>query len=138
MTGIVTGTATTRQLLSCQYGDRRGSRASRIITSMVTRIHKGVRGHLYITEWRESIPLSVEQLAARVGVSRQTVFRWEKSQRNLTPDKIAWLAEALGIPPQRLWELPSRPSLDAELQDATPEQRQMVVDIARRIMGRAS
>jgi transcriptional regulator with XRE-family HTH domain len=105
---------------------------------MVTRIRKGVRGHLYITEWRDSFGLTGEQLADRLDVSRETIWRWEKEQHRLDPGKIAALADALGIEPEQFWRLPgppNRPSVDAMLAKTTDEQRAMVVDIVRRLVG---
>ncbi len=89
---------------------------------------------LHLREWREYRQLSVEQLASRIGVTRQTVFRWEKDQRKLTPDKIVNISKALEIERWQLWNPPSLPSVDAELMNAIRDERQMIVDIAKRIL----
>jgi transcriptional regulator with XRE-family HTH domain len=108
------------------------------VSGMVTRIRQGARPHLYITEWRELRGLSVEQLAGRVGVARETVWRWETQQHRLNPDKIAQLASSLDIEPEELWRRPQRQSLDALLKDATDAEHETAFDIVRRLARRAS
>ena len=49
---------------------------------------------------RRTLGYTVEELAARLGVSRQTVFRYENGQIATVPsDKLAALAEILGTTP---------------------------------------
>src|SRR3990167_2564453 len=85
---------------------------------MVTKILQKRRAHLYIEEWMEHLNLSYETLGGRLNVSRTTVWRWATQQHRLTPEKIAALAEAMGLHPEDLWRPPSRPSLDAMVADA--------------------
>lgn len=106
-----------------------------IITNMATRIRKGVRPHLYVTEWFENRGLNDEKVGARVGVDRATIFRWRKEQHRLNPDKIAALAKALDIEPQELWRPPARPSLDALVKDASDDVVSMAFDIVKRMAG---
>jgi transcriptional regulator with XRE-family HTH domain len=104
---------------------------------MVTRIGpKRLRRRLYIDEWMAERDLSDEKLGGRLGVARQTVFRWRREQWRLDTEKIGLLAEALGIEPEELWRPPSRPSIDALLKDATPEMRDTAADIVRRLIGK--
>jgi transcriptional regulator with XRE-family HTH domain len=105
---------------------------------MATRIRKLARGHLYIELWMEHRGLSDEKLANRLGVARETVFRWRKEQHRLNPDKIAAIANALDIEPEDLWRPPGRESLDAIVKDAPPELQATAIDIVRRLIGRAS
>jgi transcriptional regulator with XRE-family HTH domain len=47
---------------------------------------------------RESRGLSLEGLASRVNVSRQTVWYWETGRRTPSPHNLGLLAHALGVP----------------------------------------
>jgi len=77
----------------------------------------------------ESRGLTDEKLAGRLGVSRQTVWKWQGQQHRLTPGKIAQLANALDIEPEDLWRTPSRPSVDALLADAPDETVQKAIEM---------
>jgi transcriptional regulator with XRE-family HTH domain len=105
---------------------------------MVTRIRKGARTHLYVKEWREHRGLSLEQVGGRLGVEKNTVWRWENEQHRLNPGKQAELAYALGIEAIDLWFLPPGRSLDAMLKDEPSDVRSMAVDIVSRLIKRAS
>jgi transcriptional regulator with XRE-family HTH domain len=105
-------------------------------TAMATRIGQKRRLHLYIREWMEHRGLSDERLANRLGVARETVYRWRTEQHRLNPEKIAQLASALDCEPQDLYRLPSRPSLDAMVAGAPDELQAMVADVVRRMVGR--
>lgn len=106
---------------------------------MVTRIGpKRLRRRLYIDEWMAERNLSDEKLGQRLGVARQTVFRWRREQWRLDTEKQILLAEALGIEPEELWRPPSRPSLDAIVKNAPEELQATAADIVRRLVGKAS
>jgi len=105
---------------------------------MVTRIRKGARVHLYIREWIDYRELSDETMAGRLGVARETVWRWANQQHRLNPEKIAALAYALDIEPEDLWHMPTRRSVDAILKDVTDEMHETAVDIVQRLTRRAS
>jgi transcriptional regulator with XRE-family HTH domain len=105
---------------------------------MVTRIRKGARPHLYIKEHMDARDLSDERMADRLGVTRQTVFRWRKEQHRLDPEKIARLAAALDIEPEDLWRHPARPSLDALVKKAPDDLHATAVDIVKRLVRRGS
>lgn len=49
-----------------------------------------------ITEARERMGISQEQLAARLGVSRQTVYRWEKGKSNPPTSAVLVMADLFG------------------------------------------
>jgi transcriptional regulator with XRE-family HTH domain len=100
---------------------------------MVTRAQKYQRDHLYITEWRERRGLSVEGLAEKLSVSRETVWRWETQQHRLNPPKIAAIAAALNIEPGQLYHHPDRPSIDAMLDDKPDELARTAYDIIQRL-----
>ena len=107
---------------------------------MVTRIRQGARLHLYVKEWREARGLSLEALGGRLGVEKNTVWRWENEQHRLNPEKQAALADALNLDsPSDLWRPPtSRPSLDAIAEGASEEVKDTLVDIVTRLTKRAS
>lgn len=105
---------------------------------MVTKIRKGARLHLYITEWREYRGLTLEQLGGRCGVERNTVWRWENQQHRLNPIKQAQIAEALDLAPEELWHPPPRRSLDAMVKDESEDVQAMAADIVSRLVKRAS
>ena len=50
-----------------------------------------------IARYRTDRSLTQEQLAARVGVTRRTLARWESGESSPQPAHLAALAEALGI-----------------------------------------
>lgn len=52
--------------------------------------------------YRTNIKMSQEKLAAEVGVSRQTISKWETNQSTPDFDKILPLCKALGITPEEL------------------------------------
>jgi transcriptional regulator with XRE-family HTH domain len=118
------------------------SSAGRYSTDMVTQIRKGAQRRVYLKAWREHRKLSAEQMAGRLGIARESYYRWEGGTRQITPKKMAALAAALDIEPNRLWEMPPRPddppSLDEIAAGATREQREMFADVLRRMMGKAS
>lgn len=105
---------------------------------MVTRIGKGRRFRLYIKEHMDAKGLSDERAANRIGVARETVYRWRVEQHRLNPEKIALLASACGIEPEEFYRPPGERSLDALVKNATPEQKQMAVDIIERVVKKAS
>jgi transcriptional regulator with XRE-family HTH domain len=101
---------------------------------------KRTRYHLYITEWREHLGLDVEEIAGRVGTSRQTIYRWEADQKRLTPGKIAALADAMEIKPEKFWQLPPTkdkpPSIDELLEGEPKDIKLTAYDIVHRMVRR--
>jgi transcriptional regulator with XRE-family HTH domain len=89
----------------------------------------GARGHLYLVEHRKARGVSPEEMAGRLGISRQSVHRWEREQHRMTPDKQAAYAEALGIEPADLWRPPDKPSIDAMLTKASDDLRQKAAEM---------
>lgn len=105
---------------------------------MVTRIRRGARAHLYITEWFAHRGLNDEKVGNRLELDRATVHRWRKEQHRLNPEKIAALAHVLDIEPEELWRPPTKRSLDAALKDAPENIQDMAYDIVARMAGKAS
>ena len=81
-----------------------------MLTGMVTEIRKGSRPHLYIEEHMRARDMSDTKLAGRLEVARETVYRWRTEQHRLNPEKIAAIADALGIDPEDLWSPPTKRS----------------------------
>lgn len=111
---------------------------------MVTRIGKNQqRRHLYIVEWRDFLKLSDEVIGNRLDKDRATIWRWMSDQKRLNPEKIAALADAMGMKPQDLWHPPPAagappplPSIDAEIQGLDADDHQSLLDMARRLARR--
>lgn len=82
---------------------------------MVTRIGKRQPPRLYIDEWIEKKKLDHTTVGQRLDppVSRTTVWRWVNEPWRLNPEKMAALADAIGLEsPTLLWSHPGRPSAD--------------------------
>lgn len=105
---------------------------------MVTRIGRLKEAHLYLAEWREHLRLRLDDVAGRLGVARNTVWRWENEQKRLDPYKIKAYANALGLEPEDLWRPPPNRSIDGMLKNASPEVRATASDIIATLTKRAS
>ena len=104
------------------------------MTGMVTRIRRGARVHLYVREWLDFRDVSPEALANRLGVARESVYRWLREPKRIDPLKQAQIASALDIEPIDLWRLPStRPSLDAMVKEADDQTFDLAVEMVKRI-----
>lgn len=102
---------------------------------MVTRIHKHVRGRLYLREHRKAKGLSATYMAGRMGMERESLLRFEReAQTRCTPEKQTQYAEALGIAPTALWQPPGAPSLDSLVADQPDEVKAMAADIVTRLV----
>lgn len=106
---------------------------------MVTRIHGHGPKTLYLREHRKAKGVSAVDMANRLGIERESVYRIEREERANKKRQAQWAA-ALDIEPEELWRLPgSRPSLDAMISKAPPDVQEMAVDIVRRLVaGRRS
>lgn len=105
---------------------------------MATKIGQRRKAHLYIKEWMDARGLSDEKVANRVGVARETIYRWHNEQHRLNPEKIAQLADALDMEPAEFYRPPGRQSLDAMVQNVPDDVQAMAVDIVARLVGKAS
>lgn len=105
---------------------------------MVTRIGRRRPPRIFPKEWREHRNLRLEDVALRIGVQRNTIWRWENEPHRLDPGKMAALAEALDIEPEELWRMPPSRSIDAMLKNAPAELRETAIDIVSRLTKRAS
>ena len=105
---------------------------------MVTKIGQRRRAHLYIKEWMDHRGMSDEKAASRLGVARETVWKWRTQPARLNPEKLQGLAAILDMEPQEFYRPPDRPSLDAMVANAPDDVQAMAVDIVRRLVGRSS
>lgn len=110
-----------------------------MITGMVTGIRqRGRRKHLYITERMERLGLSDDVLSNRLGVARETIWRWRTQQHRLNPEKIAALAAVLDCEPEELWRPPDLLSVDAMLKNASDDQRRQAAELVAVILKKAN
>lgn len=103
---------------------------------MVTRIHQHARRRLFLKENREAKGVSAEAMAGRLGIERESLYRWERETWRLNPAKQLAYADALGIEPEQLWHPPDTPSLDAMISQAPDDLKAMAADIVRRLVAR--
>ena len=64
---------------------------------------------------RKTLGLTKGQLAERMGVSTQSVSRWESGQATPTPDKLSMLAELFNVSPEFLASLPNKAETDLDV-----------------------
>lgn len=112
---------------------------------MVTRIGPTKPLRHFLKEWRIKKGLTQQQLADRLPVGddgkptgKDQISRWERSQRGMTMDVQAALAEALDIEPGSLFHDPERPSIDDLLRNAPPEIRAEIIEFANFKLKKAS
>lgn len=101
---------------------------------MVTRIHKHARRRLFLKEHREAKGLSAEQMAGRLGITRESLYRQEREPWRVNSDKQAQWADALGIEPEAFWRPPGALSIDSLVKDAPEDVQKMAADIVRRLV----
>lgn len=103
---------------------------------MVTRIHKSTPGRLFLKEHRVAHKVSAEDMAGRLGIERESVYRVERGPLRLRAKWQGEYAHALDIDPRELWNPPGVRSLDAMIEKAPDEVRAMAVDIVMRLVQR--
>lgn len=106
------------------------------VAEMVTaRIYKS-RRRLFLKEHREAKGLSAEQMAGRMEMTRESIYRCEREPRRLNSEDLANWAYACGVEPEELWRPPGYPSLDRLVDNASDEVKEMAADIVRRLVNR--
>lgn len=63
-------------------------------------------GSFALGQWLVSLTVSDEELSDRLGVARETVWKWTVGARQPRKDMIPRIARALGIEPADLWRPP--------------------------------
>jgi transcriptional regulator with XRE-family HTH domain len=107
------------------------------VAAMVTRIHEHRRRQLFLKEHREAKGVSAEQMAGRLGIERESVYRLEReAHTRLTENKKAAYAAALDIEPEDLYWPPGTPSLDGMVANQPDELKAMAADIVRRLVAK--
>lgn len=96
------------------------------------------RAHLFITEWLRHCGVSDQDAAEKLGVSRETVWRWANEQNRLNPQKILRLADLCGIEPGDFWHVPGVRSVDSILRGAPDDIRETAADIVQRLVRKKS
>jgi transcriptional regulator with XRE-family HTH domain len=105
------------------------------VSSMVTVGSGHAIRRLFLKEHRQAKGVSAAEMARRMGIERESLYRLEREPRRLNSEKQAEYAIALDIEPADLWRPPGRPSLDALLNETPDDLRRMVFDIVRRMTG---
>lgn len=96
---------------------------------MATPKSKPSRRRLFLAEHREAAELSADDVAEALGIDRVSVYRWERQQHRLNPDKQTAYAHAVGVEPEDLWRRPGRPSVDGMLAKVPDDQVQGVAEM---------
>lgn len=87
---------------------------------------------------REEYNLSVEELADKIGVARQTIYKWEKGQiKNIDRDSIAKMAAIFHCDPEWLMHMEDSPKTTVTYQSPGREPVTAIVN-KEPIMGPAS
>lgn len=95
-----------------------------------------VTKRLYLKEHRVAKGIPATEMARRLGIERESVYRLEREPRRANPDKQLQWARALHIELEDLWSPPGRPSLDAMISKQPKEIQDLAVDIVRRLISR--
>jgi hypothetical protein len=82
---------------------------------------------LYVTDWFERLGFADRAVALRIGVSRETVFRWRTEPHRLNAPKLSLLASVLGIEPQDFWFHPDDPSIEYRMRSLNSVRRAEVL-----------
>ena len=88
-----------------------------------------------ILYYRKAAGLSQEELAARIGVSRQAVSKWETGESTPEVGKLAALAREFGITVDQLLS-PDDPRAEAREAGASPTERYEALPLVGRMVRR--
>lgn len=112
-------------------------------TGMVTRIRKGTPARIWLAEWMEHKHLDAEQMADRVGIERESFYRWLREPKRINLEKLGDIAFALGLddpgmllypPPPK--DTPKRPpSLDKLIAGKPEDVQALAFEVVRRLTG---
>ena len=89
----------------------------------------------YVGEWRKRRGLTQQQLADRLGRAKSTISQLENGKMDMSGHYMSALADALDIDPEDLHHHPDRPSVDALLKSASPEQFQAALRVVKALTG---
>ena len=112
-------------------------RPSRFVTDPVPAIpimHSYDTGMVTRSEWRKSLKVPVEAIAAAFGIERESVHRMEREQNRMNAEKIALYADTLGILPERLWRPPPQGSdSDEATVQLSPAERDLAASLLKKL-----
>ena len=92
-----------------------------------------------IRERREALGLSVEELADKLGVARQTVYKWEKGQvKNIDREYIGRMASLFHVEPDWLMHMENAPEVSIVYSVPGREPVEAVVKKSEPIIGPSS
>lgn len=91
-------------------------------------------GGPYLRENREAKGMTAAQMAERLGIERESVYRLEAKADGVAAGKQAAYAKALGIQPEDLWRRPDSPSLDRRMADAPPEVQASILVLLNELL----
>lgn len=105
-----------------------GPAASYPVAVMVTRIGTRRPRRIYMVEWRDKRGLTQQQLADRIGTTKESISRWETGKRQMNVEILAEVAHALDIDVPDLFRSPDQPTPADLLRDLPAEKVQQVID----------
>lgn len=112
-------------------------------SSGVPQIGNRSARRVYLREHREAKGYTPIQMAGQVGIERESYYRLERETWRVKGARQTQLEDILELEPGGLWRPPlpkeanpPKRSLDELAKDATPEQRDLLFDVARRILGK--
>lgn len=83
-----------------------------------------VKPRAYLREWRIHQGLTLQDVADKMGgYHRSQVSQWETGGRGLSENRILEYCDAIGVSVSNIYNLPDAQSIDALLENATPEQK---------------
>lgn len=104
-----------------------------MISTMATRIGRGRKPHLYITEHMAIKGLSKAGIANKLDIHRATVGKWLAKGDYISIAELAQLAHALDLEDWRdFLRPPGQKSVDFLIEGASEQYREAVVDFIRK------
>lgn len=84
-----------------------------------------------LLQYRKSNGLSQEELAEKIGVSRQAVSKWERAEASPDTDNLIILAEVYGVTLDELLKGEGEPKAKSEEKNDTPDENTTYVEDKR-------
>lgn len=74
---------------------------------------------VWLRWWRTAWRATTAQMAAKVGVTRMTVYRWETGKSSISAHVADWMREHM---PSRFWTSPDAPPIYGPFLPATEDE----------------
>lgn len=126
----VTDSVTVGNEFCNRYCHQPSTKVADSVAAMVTRT---ATKRVYLKEHRKARGVSAADMAKKLGIERESVYRLENKPWGVNAQKQAAYAAAIGIEPQELWRKPDDPSLDHIVSRAPADVRESIEKIIRRI-----